>query len=102
MTHAGPLPGIRPLPLRPGGLAGAFRGFVEQVNPLAVSLSAVSGPGQMIPHCYSVPGLALTQGDAVWVLCVDGDRDELLVFAKAAASSGSELHVSVTVNADRT
>lgn len=101
MTHAGPLPGIRTLPLRPAGLAGAFRGFVERLDPLAVSVSAVSGSGQMIPHCYSLPGLVLTAGDAVWVLCVDGDRNELLVFAKAEASGGADLHVSVALPATR-
>lgn len=98
-VHAGPLPGIRPTPHRSLGAPGAYTGHVERLNPLAVSIDALSGPAQVVPNVAQVPGLDLEPGDAVWVMCVNGDRRQLLVFAVQAVIQHAVVHAAVTVTA---
>lgn len=81
-THAGPLPGVRgPVAVRPAGLIGLWRGFVERLDPLAVSVPAFTGAGQIMPKVETLPGFPLTVGAAIWVTCIEGNRDDLVIVA---------------------
>ncbi len=83
MRIGGPIPGLGAP--RQHGLSGWWRAIVESTAPLKVSVPKLTGSGQAIPRVESVPfalGDALAVGDPVWVTCIEGNQDNLLVVAR--------------------
>lgn len=78
----GPLPGVARPPQRV--MAGAWRGVVDRAQPLAVSVPNLTGQGYVIRGVESVAGLTapLAVGDRVWVMCVEGQPEYLVVIGR--------------------
>ena len=80
MTHAGPLPLPRP-PVAVPALVGWWRGYVDALTPLAVSVPGFAGSGSSLGKVEAVPGLVLVVGARIWVTCIEGNRNDLLIVA---------------------
>lgn len=79
----GPLPGTRP-PRQAPGLLGVYRAEVAAIGPLMVTVPRLTGPDRVGPCESALFDTPLEVGDPVWVVPLEGRRDDLVVIARRA------------------
>lgn len=78
---AGPLPTIPASGHPTTVMVGQWRAVVEVADPVAVSVPSLTGQGVVRRNVEVTDGItgALTVGDRVWVVCIEGNQQDLLV-----------------------